>query len=333
MAHVALTDDAALGVVLRHAVRTVPGAVLATDTGVGAVLDDAGERILRIGVDRAALEARRLEAVIAPHRQERAGRGREEPAFELADTPPVDRRGIAVLLVAGDDAALAADALPHVEVEAVLLAGLGGTVRHPLGCAIVMVVRGGRAPPRPRRDVRDRPRFLLRSKEQGQGAFATHSWRGPDQPVVAVLQRWRHKSHCAAELRPHPPLLPAADYCAACRRAAARHASGSISETRRGVARGCCRVSPQARSGDSSLARLVRGDSQEPARIVRSLRRGSSCAPNYRARGWRPPSRGTARGMRRRYTGGARGTRGGMPTGMFVKSLKSTNLKQSSKSP
>ena len=86
---------------------------------------DAGQRILRVGIDRAALEAGRLEAVVAAHRQVDSAACGIPAAFDLADAPPVDRRGIAVLLVAGDDAALAADALPHVEVEAVLLAGSG----------------------------------------------------------------------------------------------------------------------------------------------------------------------------------------------------------------
>jgi hypothetical protein len=43
------------------------------------------------------------------------------PTFDFADASPVDRRRIAILLVARHDAALAADALAHVEVEAVLL--------------------------------------------------------------------------------------------------------------------------------------------------------------------------------------------------------------------
>ncbi len=123
VAHVALADHAALGVVLRHAVRTIPGAVLTADAGVGAVTHDAGDRILGVGVNRTALQTRRLEAVVAAHREIRAAGGGKPSAFDLADAPPVDRRRVAVLLVAGDDAALAADALPHVHVEAVLLAG------------------------------------------------------------------------------------------------------------------------------------------------------------------------------------------------------------------
>ena len=52
-------------------------------------------------------------------------------AFDLADAAPVDRRRVAVLLVAGDDAALAADAAAHVEVKPVLLAGPRRARRHP----------------------------------------------------------------------------------------------------------------------------------------------------------------------------------------------------------
>ncbi len=46
----------------------------------------------------------------------------EVASFDFAHTPPVHRGGIAVLLAAGYDAALAADALRHVEVKAILLA-------------------------------------------------------------------------------------------------------------------------------------------------------------------------------------------------------------------
>jgi hypothetical protein len=44
-------------------------------------------------------------------------------ALDFPDPPPVDRRRISVLLVAGHDTTLASDALGHVEVEAVLFAG------------------------------------------------------------------------------------------------------------------------------------------------------------------------------------------------------------------
>jgi hypothetical protein len=51
-------------------------------------------------------------------------------AFYLAHAPPVERRGIAVLFVARHHAALAADALGHVEVKAVLLARFQRTLRN-----------------------------------------------------------------------------------------------------------------------------------------------------------------------------------------------------------
>src|SRR4030095_7024212 len=118
------------GVVLRNAVRTIPGAVLTADAGVGAVADDARDRVLGVGVHATALQARRLEAVVAPHREIRlAGRGKPA-AFDLADAPPVDRRRVPVLLVAGNDATLAGDALPPVHMDAILLAHGGRAIGH-----------------------------------------------------------------------------------------------------------------------------------------------------------------------------------------------------------
>jgi hypothetical protein len=48
-------------------------------------------------------------------------------AFNLPDAPPIDRRRITILLVAGDDAALASNAFRHIEVKAILLATFEGT--------------------------------------------------------------------------------------------------------------------------------------------------------------------------------------------------------------
>jgi hypothetical protein len=45
-------------------------------------------------------------------------------AFNLPNATPVDVRGISILLITGHNAALAADALGHVEVETVLFARL-----------------------------------------------------------------------------------------------------------------------------------------------------------------------------------------------------------------
>ena len=60
--------------------------------------------------------------MIAAHREVMALRVRIVAAFHFAHAPPVEFRGISVLLVAGHHAALAADALRHVEVKAVLFA-------------------------------------------------------------------------------------------------------------------------------------------------------------------------------------------------------------------
>lgn len=43
-------------------------------------------------------------------------------ALHFADSPPVNRGGVSVLFIAGDYTTLAADALLHGEMEAVLLA-------------------------------------------------------------------------------------------------------------------------------------------------------------------------------------------------------------------
>src|SRR5438128_1548804 len=83
------TDNAALGVVLRHAVRTIPGAVLAPDAGLGAVQHQSRCGVLVVGIDGAAAQARRIHAVVAPHREIRAQRRRIKSAFDLANAPPV----------------------------------------------------------------------------------------------------------------------------------------------------------------------------------------------------------------------------------------------------
>lgn len=58
---------------------------------------------------------------------------RIEAAFDLAYATPVRLRRIAVLLVAGDHTALAADTFRHVEMEPVLLSGSWLTRRDKFG--------------------------------------------------------------------------------------------------------------------------------------------------------------------------------------------------------
>ena len=106
---------------------------LAADAGVGAVVHDAGDGVLGVGVDRTAAHTRRVDALIAAHREIGPVRIGIPAAFDLADAAPVDRRRVAVLLVARDDAALAPDAAAHVEVKPVLFAGARRARRHPSG--------------------------------------------------------------------------------------------------------------------------------------------------------------------------------------------------------
>jgi hypothetical protein len=123
VAHIAFADDSALRVVLRNSVGTIPGAVLAADTGFRVVNHYSGDGILRIRVNRTTCETRRLETMIAAHRKMEALRIWIPPAFNFADPPPVNISWISILFIACDDATFAADALGHVEVKAVLLAG------------------------------------------------------------------------------------------------------------------------------------------------------------------------------------------------------------------
>ena len=111
LAHVALAHHAALGVEGRHAVGAVPDAVFAANAHVGVVLHDARAQILGVRLGRAAGHARRIEAVIAPHRQmhpQRVGKG---ASLDLSDPPPRHVSRVVVLLGAGNLAALAADTL------------------------------------------------------------------------------------------------------------------------------------------------------------------------------------------------------------------------------
>lgn len=122
MAHIAFAYDAAIRVVLRNSVGAVPGAVLAPDAGVRVVTDDTGYRIFGVGVHRAASHAGGFEAVIAANGEIMALSERVSSAFDLAHASPENVGRIAILLVACNNAALAADALRHVEVKPVLLA-------------------------------------------------------------------------------------------------------------------------------------------------------------------------------------------------------------------
>jgi hypothetical protein len=82
----------------------------------------AGDYIFCVGLHRAADHAGRFNAVVASHRKIVALGVRIIAAFHLAHASPVEFGRVAVLFIAGHHAALAANALRHIEVEAVLFA-------------------------------------------------------------------------------------------------------------------------------------------------------------------------------------------------------------------
>jgi hypothetical protein len=123
VAHVALADDTAFWVVLRNTVGAIPRAILAANTDFGAMQNYASERVLRIGVDGTAGQTGRFDTVIASHRQMQPLGVRVPATLDFTNSPPVDVRGIAVLLVTGDNTTLATNTFGHVEMKTVLLAG------------------------------------------------------------------------------------------------------------------------------------------------------------------------------------------------------------------
>src|SRR6185437_284287 len=123
--HVAFAHHAALRVVLRHAIGAVPRTVLASNACIRTVAHDAGDAVLRVGVHWAASHACRFQALIASHRYVVSPRIRIRASFNLPHSSPQDVGGIAILFVASHYTAFAPDALRHVEVKTVLLAGTG----------------------------------------------------------------------------------------------------------------------------------------------------------------------------------------------------------------
>ena len=122
-AHVALAHDAALLVVLGRVVGAHQDAVLAADALVIEVLDDAGDRILLVGLDRAAGQAGGLQAVVARGGDGLLRGGLRGSAVQQADGAPDLAVVQAVQVVAAGDAGLAAGAQIQVDLERVLLAG------------------------------------------------------------------------------------------------------------------------------------------------------------------------------------------------------------------
>jgi hypothetical protein len=87
------------------------------------VKHDASNGVLLIGINRTTMKAVGRETVIATHREIETRRERPGTAFDLANTSPMNLCRIAILLIASHLARAAPDALRHVEVKSILLAG------------------------------------------------------------------------------------------------------------------------------------------------------------------------------------------------------------------
>ena len=124
-AHVALADDAETLRILRHVVGAFQHAVLAANTLIIKVLDDAGNGIFFVGKHRAAVEALRIDAVMAGGGDGLLNRLKVSAAVQQPDAAPRLLLLQAVQAVAGSDAGFAAGTLVELHFKGVLLAGLG----------------------------------------------------------------------------------------------------------------------------------------------------------------------------------------------------------------
>jgi hypothetical protein len=87
-AHVALPDDPQPLGVFRHVIRAFQNAVLAADALIIKVSDNSGADILFVGTHRTALQASRLEAMVASCRDGLLIRPFSRAAMNQADASP-----------------------------------------------------------------------------------------------------------------------------------------------------------------------------------------------------------------------------------------------------
>ena len=125
VAHVAFADDAEAFAVLWNVIRALQHTILATDALVIEVADDAGERVLFVGENRAAVEAGGIGTVMAGGGDRLGERVGAVAADEEADVAPGFVVVEAVEGVAGGDAGFAAGAGVECDPEGVLFAGAG----------------------------------------------------------------------------------------------------------------------------------------------------------------------------------------------------------------
>ncbi len=122
-AHVALANDALTRVELGRIVRAGQRAILAAEALVVEVPDNSRERVLFVGVDRAGVEAGRIEAMMARGCHMLEDRQLRPAADNEADVAP----GLALVqpveIVAGRHAGLAAGTPVEIDLERELLPG------------------------------------------------------------------------------------------------------------------------------------------------------------------------------------------------------------------
>ena len=104
---------------------------MAANTNLSTVPNNASDRVFCVRLNWTADETGRFEAVVAAYRQIEPVRIGIPPTLDLSHAAPVDIRRVPVLLIAGDNAALASNAPRHVEVEAILLAWRRSAVGDP----------------------------------------------------------------------------------------------------------------------------------------------------------------------------------------------------------
>jgi hypothetical protein len=120
MTHMAFGNDTAVMIKNGDFIGAVPGTVLAPDTNIVIMKDDAVFK-LDIGVGRASSQTLRIDTVVAAHGVEELADVWKYARFHLTHAAPLDIGGVVVLFVAGHFTAVAPHTGSHVEVKAVLL--------------------------------------------------------------------------------------------------------------------------------------------------------------------------------------------------------------------
>ena len=124
-AHVAFADDTEPLRIMRHFVGTFEHAVLATDALVIEMPNNSGEGIFFVSQHRAAVQAGRIDAVMARSRDGLLVRQFGFIAYEKSDRAPRFIILEAVKRMTGSDAGFAARAFIQVYLKGVLLAAGG----------------------------------------------------------------------------------------------------------------------------------------------------------------------------------------------------------------